>query len=171
MMLETMYVLVVATGLSLMYFILSCCLALFFEWRWPQFTLKKSLRAIGIIFAVAVLVMVAMESVESRELANRIEHAVGGGFLAFLVCYLVARDMGQRITRFQFFVLAFLTVTALGVANEIIEFIAQEHFGIVLAKNLNDTWLDLISNTLGALFAAACFVPRIHTKLETRNNL
>lgn len=164
-MLETMYVLVVAGGLSLMYFVLSYCLALFFEWEMPKFTVRKSMRVIGIIFFIAFLVMLMMESVENRELANRIEHAFGGGVLAFLMCYLVARDNGKRITRFQFFVLAFLTVTALGVANEILEFIAQEYFGIVLAKNLNDTWLDLVSNTVGAFIGAVCFVPLVRIKV------
>ncbi len=163
MIFETMYVLVVASGLSLMYFMLSYCLALFFEWERPRFTVAKSARAISQIFLVAVVVMIAMNSVDDRQIANRIEHAFGGGFLAFMVCYLVARDIGRPMTRFQFFVLAFLVVTAFGVANEILEFFVQEYFGIVLAKNLNDTWLDLISNTIGAFIGAVCFVPLLRS--------
>jgi hypothetical protein len=154
-----LYVFIVALGLCVMYFVLSYCLAHFFEWEGPHFSFGKTARSLSLILLGASAVFVAMNLVEDRQLANRIEHAFGGGFLAFLVCYLVARDMGRPITRFQFFVLSFLVVTALGVANEVLEFFAQEYFGVVLAKNLNDTWLDLISNTTGALIGAALFVP------------
>lgn len=160
-MILDLYVFVAALGLCAMYFFLSYCLAWFFEWEVPKFKIHSSLRAIALIFIVALLVFTAMNIVQDRQLANRIEHAFGGGFLAFLVCYVVVRDMGRPITRFQFFVLSFLVVTALGVANEILEFFAQEYFGVVLAKSLNDTWLDLISNTTGALIGAALFVPII----------
>lgn len=163
MMLD-MYVFFVAFWLSVLYFVLSYCLAAFFEWEKPSFSVRASCISIFSIFAVAFGVFVAMTLVEDRQLANRIEHAFGGGFLAFLVCYLVARDMGRPITRFQFLVLAFLTVTALGVANEIFEFFGQNYFGWIVAKHLNDTWYDLISNTVGALIAAALFVPLIKTK-------
>ncbi len=156
-----MYVFVVALGLCVMYFVLSYSLARFFEWEKPRFSFRASLRSIALIFLVACAVFVAMNAVEDRQIANRIEHAFGGGFLAFLVCYLVARDVGRPITRFQFFVLSFLVVTALGVANEIFEFVAQNYLGLVVAKTLNDTWLDLISNTVGACIGAAIFVPML----------
>ncbi len=158
-MILDLYVFIVASGLSIMYFVLSYCLAQFFEWEWPKFSLRTSLRSVALIFFVALLVFIAMSLVENRQIANRIEHAFGGGFLAFLVCYLVARDVGRPITRFQFFVLSFLVVTALGVANEILEFFAQNYWGFYVAKTVNDTWLDLISNTVGAFIGAAIFVP------------
>lgn len=158
------YIFIVALGLCVMYFFLSCSLAHFFEWEKPNFQIRRSLRSLGLIFLTAGVVFIAMNLVDDRQLANRIEHAFGGGFLAFLMCYLVARDMGRPITRFQFFVLGFLVVTALGVANEIFEFFAQEYYGIILAKNLDDTWLDLISNTVGAFIGAAIFVPMLNAK-------
>ncbi len=158
------YVFIVALGLCVMYFVLSYCLAHFFEWDSPKLKLRTSLHAIASILFVALLVFTAMNIVDDRQIANRIEHAFGGGFLAFLVCYLVARDLGRPITRFQFFALSFLVVTALGVANEILEFYAQEYFGVILAKNLNDTWLDLISNTVGAFIGASLFVPLLKQK-------
>lgn len=164
MILENMYVFFVAFGLSVMYFVLSYCLARFFEWERPTFPRGRTARSLLFIFLGASLVFIVMNIVEDRQIANRIEHAFGGGFLAFLVCYLVARDMGRPITRFQFFVLSFLVVTALGVANEILEFIAQEYFGVYFAKNLNDTWLDLISNTIGAGIGATVFVPMLNAK-------
>ncbi len=54
------------------------------------------------------------------ELSNRVLHVFGGGFLAFLICFLAALDSRVRIRRFQFFLFSFLIVIALGVANEIL---------------------------------------------------
>ncbi len=163
-MILNMYVFFVAFGLSIMYFVLSYCLAQFFELERPRFLFAQTARSLLLIFLVACAVFVAMSVVDDRQIANRIEHAFGGGFLAFLVCYLVARDMGRPITRFQFFVLSFLVVTALGVANEILEFFAQNYWGFYVAKTVNDTWLDLISNTIGAFIGAAVFVPMLSTR-------
>jgi hypothetical protein len=155
-----MYVAFVALGLCFFYFVLSYGLAIFFSWDWPRFT-WRTMYSLAIILVTATAVIVAVESAPSLELANRIQHAFGGGFLAFLTCFLVAKDMGRPITRFQFFVLSFLIVTALGVANEIFEFVMQDFFGFYFAKHLNDTWLDLVSNTVGALTAALILVPLI----------
>ncbi len=153
-----MYLAVVAVGFCAMYFVLSYALAHFFEWERPTFSLK-TLYSISAILVTAGAILVLMHYIDDRELANRVEHTLGGGFLGFLVCYLVARDAAKKITHFQLLILGFLVVTTLGVGNEIIEFVAQEHFGIAFAKNLNDTWLDLVSNTLGVLIAALFFVP------------
>jgi hypothetical protein len=39
----------------------------------------------------------------------------------------------------------------------------QTFFNVGFAGNVNDTWLDLLSNVVGALLSAACFVPFIDT--------
>ena len=153
-----MYLAIVAVALCAMYFLLSFALARFFGWEKPDFSLR-TLYSLSAILVTAGITLVVMFQIDDREIANRIEHIFGGGFLGFLVCYLVARDAAKKITYFQLFVLGFLTVTALGVGNEILEFVAQEHFGIVLAKDLNDTWLDLVSNMLGTLLAASICIP------------
>ncbi len=106
------------------------------------------------------------------ELANRILHVFGGGFLAFLVCFLVVRDSKVAVTRFQFVVLSFLVVVALGVANEIAEFFLQNYLAYTAALTINDTWLDLISNVVGASLAAFIFTPFVtsthikHTEIK-----
>lgn len=97
-------------------------------------------------------------------LGNRFLHAIGGGFMGFLTCFLVVRDKAYTITQFQFLVFSFLLVTALGVANEILEYVLQIFFGFISNKSLYDTWLDLISNTIGILVAATCFVPFVNKK-------
>lgn len=94
---------------------------------------------------------------------NRFQHAIAGGFVAFSVCYLGARDSGVRLTRFQFFIISGLIVTALGVGNELAEFFFQETLGTISAHTTIDTWQDLLSNTIGILLAACVFIP-LHKK-------
>ena len=101
-------------------------------------------------------------NISDVELSNRFLHGFGGGFMAFLVCFFVARDTKLKINKFQFFILSILIVTALGVANEILEFLLQNFAGFIIAVTINDTWLDLVSNSVGSLLAAACFVPFIN---------
>ncbi len=46
MILENMYVFFVAIGLSLLYFVLSYCLARFFEWERPTFPRGRTVRSL-----------------------------------------------------------------------------------------------------------------------------
>ncbi|MBM3204789.1 hypothetical protein FJZ48_02295 [Candidatus Uhrbacteria bacterium] len=79
--------------------------------------------------------------------------------MAYMVCFIAAKDSRVSISKFSFFVFSVLIVTGLGVANEIIEFIGQNYFHYLFAPHINDTWLDLISNTVGIAVGSACFVP------------
>lgn len=97
-------------------------------------------------------------------IGNRLLHAFGGAFIAFLVCFLVVKDGKLDISKFQFFIISLLMVTALGVVNEIYEFILQNYFDKIAAATVDDTWLDLISNTVGILVAGICFIPFINRK-------
>ncbi len=92
-------------------------------------------------------------------IGNRFLHAIGGGFLAFLMYFLAARDSKINIAKFQFFVFGLLFVTSLGVAYELFEFLIQSTTGHIFSPTPIDTWLDLTSNTAGLLLAAAFFVP------------
>jgi len=92
---------------------------------------------------------------------NRFLHTFGGGFLAYLTCYLATKDSKVHIRRAQFFVLSFLVVIALGNVNEVFEFILHNTTNIVFAETINDTWLDLCCNIIGALVAALIFTPNI----------
>jgi hypothetical protein len=95
---------------------------------------------------------------------NRVLHAVGGGSLAFFSCFLVARDGDFKINKFQFFFFSFLLVAFLGVLNEIFEFVGQHYFHILMTPSVEDTWLDLISNTWGTLLASVILVPFFKVK-------
>lgn len=92
-------------------------------------------------------------------LANRFLHAIGGGFLAMLICFLAARDSRASMSQFQRISISLLISTFLGVGNEIAEFLLQSITGFPFTDSLTDTWLDLISNTVGAALAALCLTP------------
>jgi hypothetical protein len=155
-----MYLLFITVSLCLVYFVFCFLYPYFF--RQPISPLKPRIFiSLAIIIAVSVLVHLISFNITNQEISNRLLHGLGGGFLGYLICFLVVRDGKLNITKFQFFVFSFLLVTALGVGNEIIEFIIQNHLHLIFAPNINDTWLDLVSNTVGTLFGAVLFTPFI----------
>lgn len=153
-----MYLTFITLALCVGYFILLKLFPLFFtqknisQRRSPWFPL-----AYIVIFSA--LVYAANFSIPDPELANRILHIFGGGFLAFSVCFFAARDSGVSISKFQFFLFSALIVLALGIANELLEFFLQEYAGIISSTSVTDTWFDLASNTIGIILASMCFVP------------
>jgi drug/metabolite transporter superfamily protein YnfA len=160
-----MYLIVITIGLCLSYFILAEVFYLFFE---KQIGLKREVKRASFSLALIIVLSLAIYSlvfsIENVEVGNRILHGFGGGFMAFLVCFLVVRDNKMPMTKTQFFILSSLFVTALGVTNEIVEFVFQNYFGqtLMAATTINDTWLDLVSNTAGLLIASVCFVPFVN---------
>ncbi len=121
----------------------------------------------AMIVAIVVAMLIVVILVPDPALSNRIQHAFAGGFAAFLVCYLAVRDLNISINKFQFFVFSSLIVTALGVGNELAEFIFQEYipiFPFQFAETPIDTWLDLVSNSVGVIVGALCFTPFINRK-------
>ena len=152
-----MYLLLIAFCYSIAYLLLWFLFPAFFEGSIDR-PHRRSLRSIGSIVLLSLLVSVISMQIKDLELSNRFLHAFGGGFLSFFVCFLVVKDTRITISRFQFFVFSFLVVIALGVGNEILEYILQNYTPLSFAKTANDTWLDLISNCVGALIAAVPLV-------------
>jgi|SRR3989344_6915146 len=124
---------------------------------WP--TTHRLVSSLLIIILGTGLAMFVAALISDPQLANRVLHALAGGFMAFVTCYLVVRDSGIPISRFQFFIIAALTVTMLGVGNELVEFGLQEWTGHIFSPTTIDTWQDLTSNTVGILIAACIFTP------------
>src|SRR3989338_874868 len=122
---------------------------------------RGSIASIVSIFVCYFVVLFLSSSISSPELANRILHTLGGGSLVVLICFLAVKDSGVKIKSFQFFIMSISIAILFGVANEILEYILQNHFGFIFADSVNDTWLDLISNTVGALLASICLIPFI----------
>lgn len=155
-----MYLVFIALSLGLSYFVLYFLFTKFFEHKakLPKF---KSIFSVILILVLSFVIDYFALSISDFDVSNRLLHAFGGGFLAFFVCFLVVRDSKLKISKFQFFIFSFLSVMTMGIGNEAIEFFAQNYSDFIFAPNINDTWLDLISNTSGALIAGGIFTPLI----------
>lgn len=158
-----MYLFSVTLSLCLAYFILYFFLPKFFNIKLQKIEIH-SLFSVAIIFIVSLVGYFIYFLIPDAELSNRFLHGFGGGFMAFLVCFLVVRDLKMPINKFQFAVISILIVTALGVANELLEFFLQVFAGFTFAPDVNDTWLDLLSNTVGIIIAAFAFTPLVNKK-------
>lgn len=153
-----MYLFLVLLGWIVTYFSLYFLFPAFFKSPRPVLG-WRSARSLGLVIAFSLLIFAISFSIKDLELSNRVLHIFGGGFLSFLVCFLVAKDTKINIGRFQFFTFSFLVVLSLGAANEMLEYVLQNYFNFSFAKTANDTWLDLISNFLGALIAGVFLTP------------
>lgn len=158
-----MYLIAITLSLCIAYFALFLIFPFFFEHRVAKIG-PKSLLSVALIFIISFLGYLIAFTIPDLELSNRFLHGFGGGFMALFVCFLVAKDSHVRINKFQFIFLSLLTVTALGVVNEILEFFLQNYGGVIFAASINDTWLDLISNTIGIALALIAFAPFINKK-------
>lgn len=154
------YLLLITIGLCLVYVLFYFLFPLFFKNTAVSLN-RRSLHSIIYIIICSFLVYAASIRIADQELSNRILHVFGGGFLSFLICFFAVKDSKLSIGRFQFFLFSFLVVISLGVVNEILEFFLQNYMHFTFAPNINDTWLDLMSNAVGALLAAACLTPFI----------
>lgn len=106
-----------------------------------------------------MFVYLVSSKISDLELGNRIIHAFGGGFLAYLVCFFAVKDDRIKIDSVKFFIFSFMLVMTLGIGNEIAEYFLQNYLNFSAAPSINDTWLDLMSNIAGTLIAALCFTP------------
>jgi hypothetical protein len=137
---------------AIAYFALFYLLPLF--WNQPRHSLPKRWWRTITFFIVAILVILILsEFIIRGEMGNRLQHTAGGGILAFYLYFCAMRDAHIRITPLQFLIFGLLTVTALGVANELMEFFMQSFHIHTSAITAIVTWLDLTSNTIGATIA------------------
>ncbi len=149
-----MYLLALTVLYPIVYVVVLFSIPLVFGVR-ANISYRKSAVSIAIIVAL-YLAICATSSFMNEELANWLLHTWGGGALAALACFFAMRDSGLAWTTLQFLTLGFLVATALGVANELVEFFLQNQFGLIFAESIQDTWVDLTNNTLGALLMLAC---------------
>lgn len=151
------YLMATAIGLGLAYFPISFIFSRFFA-NSKALSLKKSVFSFVTIAALSVLIS-AVSLTMPHGPDNRFLHAFGGGFMVVLVCFLSFKDHGFSMSRFQFGVISILLATAFGTGNELLEFFLQSNYGLVANAGLNDTWLDLTSNTFGTFIALPLLLP------------
>jgi hypothetical protein len=162
------YLFFLTVAISLSYFPIRYLLHYFFKNSRPPALTINWLISCLIILVVSLLVYLINYSIEDVELGNRIIHAFGGGFLAYLVCFLAAKDSQLSVDNLKFFIFAFMLVMTLGIVNEVAEYFLQNHLNFTAAPTINDTWQDLMSNIAGALIAGLCFTPFIKEKKSSK---
>lgn len=155
-----MYLNFITLGFVVSYFILTFIFSLFFE-KQAKPSFKKVVFSLASILILSLITRYIASIIPNPDIANRFLHGVAGGVLALFVCFIVVRDFNFRLNKIQFFIFAVLLVTALGVVNELAEFTCQNFFGQIMAESIEDTWLDLVSNTTGALISAFILAPFI----------
>ncbi len=77
-----------------------------------------------------------------------LQHFIGGGFVSYIYYLYFARRLGWRNDWYDRILIIFAFVSCLGVANELLEFLARA-IGLYDLDS-SDVWYDLTSNTLGA---------------------
>lgn len=159
---ETSYLLILTIGLCLSYIVLWFVFTLFFTGSVPIMK-PRSVYSLLMIAALSVASYTISFSLLDGELGNRVLHALGGGFASYAVCFFVVRDAGIVIGKVRFAFFSALIATAMGVGNEILEYVLQAHFHLLFSSVLADTWLDLISNTAGLLLGVIVFTPFLPT--------
>lgn len=125
---------------------------------------KQSVISLALILILMGVITWVVFSIPSEFWGNRIQHAFGGGFLMLFVCVRAFHDSGTRIDPIRFFLIAGMLVTTLGVASEIIEFFFQMTTPLVFADSIYDSWLDLLSNAVGATLGGLVFAPFISSR-------
>lgn len=91
------------------------------------------------------------------ELSNRLLHALGGGFNVVLVTFMAVKSFGINLNLRQFVIISILFICLLGIGNEILEFFMQVFLRFQFATTPIDTWLDLISNSIGGAIGIVIF--------------
>lgn len=151
-------------GLSIVYCIaylaLFCGISFFFQNNFPK-PRPRSLGSICLIILFYFGVLIVSSLILDPEWSNRFLHTFGGGFLIVLAAFLAIKDSRTKVNAFQFIVVGISIAAVFGTANEILEFVLQSKFGFMFANSINDTWLDLISNTVGSTVASVLLAPFI----------
>lgn len=161
---DWVYLIFLSIVITVSYFPIRLLFHYFFHGSKPPALNKRWFVSCLITFLLSLAVYIISSKISDQEIGNRIVHAFGGGFLAYLVCFFAAKDDRIKIDKLKFFIFSFMLVMTLGIGNEVVEYFLQNHFDFSAAPHVNDTWLDLMSNITGALIAAICFTPFLPKK-------
>jgi hypothetical protein len=161
------YLFLLTVAISFSYFPIRWLLHYFFDFKQPALGNRWIISCLEIAI-FSLFVYFVSYSISNEDLGNRIIHAFGGGFLAYMVSFLAAKDSGLILPKAKFFIFTFMLVMTLGIGNEVVEFFLQNNFGFTAAPTINDTWLDLMSNITGTLIAAVCFTPFLKSSRRSK---
>ncbi|MBI5138281.1 MAG: hypothetical protein HZA95_00600 [Candidatus Vogelbacteria bacterium] len=167
-MFDIIYFTFIASLMCAMYFVVYFVAPKFFEKTSAPLAWKHTLRSLVVILVTAFIAMYLVFATPSEWWGNRIQHALGGGFVATMVCYLAVKDSKIKLSYLQFIFATLMLVSLLGVGNEVVEYLAQHFLDIISAATVDDTWLDLVSNLVGIAVGLICFTPFIRNNSEAR---
>lgn len=157
-MLTIIFIFLTLIAYTLLYFALLWLVPTFFNQKHYNIATRKTVRSLLIFLPLTLVFLLIANYLISGEFGNRIQHAIAGGFTAYMIYFLSVKDSGVKISPFQALVFGFLLISTLGVLNELLEFILQNSIGIIFNNNDPlDTWKDLASNTFGILLAMLVF--------------
>ena len=146
------FVFIVILAYTFLYISLRLFLPWFFEVKRQKFGVE-TLVSLAVILSFVFFTLVVANIVIGGELGNRIQHAFAGGFAAYMTYFFALKDSKIKLPFLKIAVFGFFLVTTLGVLNELAEFSAQHFLGLTFATTIEDTWLDLASNTFGILIS------------------
>lgn len=150
------YIAIVSTIYTLLYIFLIFAL----KYAFNNKKINKNnvnIKSILLILIMTIFSLIIVNIIKDPYLSNRFQHAISGGFLAFSIIFFAFKDTKIKINTLQFLILSTLIVTFLGVANEILEFVLQTYTNLIFNNSVNDTWLDLLSNTFGIILASTIY--------------
>lgn len=153
-----MYLLLISLGMGLAYLLLLQVYQYFFKGVFYKYQIRNCWSLLIIVLSSFLINIIAV-SVPDLELGNRLMHAFGGGFMVFMVCFFVVRDLKLSLHLFQYLLFGLLIVMSLGILNELLEFYLQIFRGRIFATTVQDTWFDLLSNLIGCLIGMVIFTP------------
>ncbi|MDP2090812.1 MAG: hypothetical protein Q8K30_04410 [Candidatus Gracilibacteria bacterium] len=156
-----MYLLLLIPAYVVVYFLIIWWFQIFFDIKEKA---AYNWNHVLIILGIYFLVIYGISFIDNHEIANRIQHAMGGGFLMVILTYFSILASKENINKFQFIFLAFFIATTFGVFNELAESVFQNTLNIQFAPNINDTWFDLWANSIGAVLGIIIFINFISKK-------
>ena len=160
-----MYLIAITIGLCITYAGLTVWFPYFFNTGKVTVSPVK-MSSLILIIILSLLGYGIAFSIPDIELSNRFLHAFGGGFMAFMTCFLSARDSHIALDKIRFLFFSLLIITTLGVASELIECFFQNLSHFIFAESINDTWFDLASNLVGSFIGAIVLFPFLNFNRE-----
>lgn len=163
----TLIIAIVGAALTFQWFVLFVSSLTFFLTFFPAFveknykiTLPLEFELIVTCFIFASLFLGEIHSFYDKyHWWDTLLHTISGivlGFLGFLLIYTLNKNVDVKLNLSPFFVsfFAFCFAVTIGAMWEIFEFFMDFFLGLNMQKGLLNTMLDLIVDTLGALFAS-----------------
>jgi hypothetical protein len=134
-----------------------------------QIVTGKSVKRDGVLLLACLIYFLSWylpsPLIEGRNTAFT-THFVGGGLFTGLLWLFVKQQMQWKTSWFIELLSVYAAVSALGVANELFEFIAAKLHLVRITGA--DTWWDLCANTLGALTFWIFYRIALYVRRETK---